>query len=190
MSMFCSGIFVCIASVVVIIHSYSYDTTSPEMPWNIAPIIVWATVEVNMAVISACLPMLRPIFLIVIGRPLTKNSSYPSKSYGKSHHPQSSLGHKLKTITTHEEIDKSETSSAHQLAGDATRNDSARSMSACERGHGHSASVVVGSLGDSAGDFMQISEDNPRGEGNWRGLEGLGGILVSRETRIDVSKAT
>jgi hypothetical protein len=190
MSMFCSGIFVCIASVVVIVYSCSYDTTSPEILWNIAPIIIWATVEVNMAIVSSCLPILRPIFLIAIGRPLTKNSSSRSNPYGNSRHPQSFLGHKLTKITTHDELEKFENSSTHQLAGTAKCNESIKSMSDYKRGHGHSASVVVGSPRDSAGDCMQMSEDKPRGEGNWRGLEGLGGILVSRETRIDVSKAT
>lgn len=52
MGMFMFGIFVCIASVVVLVYSIHYDTKSVEMPWNIAPIIIWATVEVNLAIVS------------------------------------------------------------------------------------------------------------------------------------------
>ena len=50
--MFCFGVFVCVASVVVMVLSMGYDAKSVEMPWNIAPIIIWATVEVNLAIVS------------------------------------------------------------------------------------------------------------------------------------------
>ena len=52
MGMFGFGIFVCVASIVVLVESIMYDTSSPEMPWNVSPIIIWATAEVNLAVVS------------------------------------------------------------------------------------------------------------------------------------------
>jgi hypothetical protein len=52
MGMFMFGIFVCVASVVVIAYSKQYDATAGDMQWNIAPIIIWATVEVNLAIVS------------------------------------------------------------------------------------------------------------------------------------------
>lgn len=52
MAMFLFGIFVCVASVVVLVYSLQYDTSSREMPLNVAHIIIWATVEVNLAIVS------------------------------------------------------------------------------------------------------------------------------------------
>ncbi|ORY17503.1 hypothetical protein BCR34DRAFT_439635, partial [Clohesyomyces aquaticus] len=63
--MFMFGIFVCMSSVVVLYYSIRYDQHSIEMPWNISPNILWSTAEVNLAVVTACLPMLRPIYLLV-----------------------------------------------------------------------------------------------------------------------------
>lgn len=50
--MFLFGIFVCVASIVVLYYSIRYDADDIEMPYNIAPIIIWATVEVNLAIVS------------------------------------------------------------------------------------------------------------------------------------------
>lgn len=52
MSMFCFGFFVCAASIVVMVLSNHLDQTSIEVPWNISPIVIWATAEVNLAVVS------------------------------------------------------------------------------------------------------------------------------------------
>ncbi|KAH9904415.1 hypothetical protein F4778DRAFT_61982 [Xylariomycetidae sp. FL2044] len=62
-AMFAFGITVCIASIVVLVCSLRFDPQTQEMPFDIAPIIIWASVEVELAVVSACLPMLRPVFI-------------------------------------------------------------------------------------------------------------------------------
>ncbi|ORY67748.1 uncharacterized protein BCR38DRAFT_314970, partial [Pseudomassariella vexata] len=62
MILFLFGIIVCSASSVVIIFSFQYHAEELEMSWNVAWIFIWATIEVNLAVVSACLPMLRPLF--------------------------------------------------------------------------------------------------------------------------------
>ncbi|KAF2009550.1 hypothetical protein BU24DRAFT_312144, partial [Aaosphaeria arxii CBS 175.79] len=51
-SMFLFGIFVCIASVVVLVYSIGLDTKDIEVPYNTGPIIIWATAEVNLAIVS------------------------------------------------------------------------------------------------------------------------------------------
>ncbi|KAI0475216.1 hypothetical protein GGR56DRAFT_694796 [Xylariaceae sp. FL0804] len=65
-AMFLFGIFVCIATVIVITYSSQLDMKSNDIPWNMAPIMAWANVEVNLAVVSACLPLVRPVFLKVL----------------------------------------------------------------------------------------------------------------------------
>ncbi|VUC21882.1 unnamed protein product [Clonostachys rosea] len=59
---FMFGILVCVASIGVLVESTKFDPKSPEMPLEISPIIIWATMEVNLAIISTCLPLMRPIF--------------------------------------------------------------------------------------------------------------------------------
>jgi hypothetical protein len=52
MAMFGFGIFVCVASVLVIILSLWFNAKDTELPWGVTPIIIWATVEVNLAIVS------------------------------------------------------------------------------------------------------------------------------------------
>ncbi|CAG9989554.1 unnamed protein product [Clonostachys byssicola] len=60
--LFMFGILVCVASIGVLVESSKFDPNSPEMPLEISPIIIWATMEVNLAIISTSLPLMRPIF--------------------------------------------------------------------------------------------------------------------------------
>ncbi|PVI02842.1 hypothetical protein DM02DRAFT_588817 [Periconia macrospinosa] len=69
-TMFGFGVFVCVSSIMVMIQSRKYDAKSPELPWITAPIFTWVTAEINFSLISACLPTLRPIYQLIIGRPL------------------------------------------------------------------------------------------------------------------------
>jgi hypothetical protein len=62
MAMFGFGIFVCVASVVVMVLSVRYDSSSVEMPWHVAPIIIWATAEVNLAIVSGAFTYLSICF--------------------------------------------------------------------------------------------------------------------------------
>lgn len=93
-----------------ILHALAFATSS-DLTWNIEPIVTWATVEVNMVVVSGKLPphipmiplvllkdqpqltmltaslsTLRPALLWIVGRrsQSTANSD-PSTSYGKGH---------------------------------------------------------------------------------------------------------
>ncbi|CAH0019933.1 unnamed protein product [Clonostachys rhizophaga] len=61
LSLFMFGTLVCVTSIVVLVESLRFDPSSPEMPSDIASIMIWATVEVNLAIVSSCLPILRPI---------------------------------------------------------------------------------------------------------------------------------
>ncbi|RBR25623.1 uncharacterized protein FIESC28_01586 [Fusarium coffeatum] len=60
--LFTSGTVVCVASVFVLVHSKHYNPRTDDIPRDMAQNMMWAAVEINMAVFSACLPMLRPIF--------------------------------------------------------------------------------------------------------------------------------
>ncbi|KAJ3528893.1 hypothetical protein NM208_g10001 [Fusarium decemcellulare] len=74
--LFTSGTIVCVASVFVLIQSIHYNPRTREMPKEIALNMLWAAVEVNMAIFSACLPMLRPIFRQIIPGLSTAETSH------------------------------------------------------------------------------------------------------------------
>ncbi|KAK8038295.1 hypothetical protein PG994_015062 [Apiospora phragmitis] len=67
-SLFGFGIFilrVCAASLVVVVLVKDVNSSSKDIPWNMANVMLWATVEVNLSVVSACLPLFRPVFVTV-----------------------------------------------------------------------------------------------------------------------------
>jgi hypothetical protein len=51
-ALFMFGILVCLASLVVIVESFRFDSASTEMSYDVSSIMIWATVEVNFAVVS------------------------------------------------------------------------------------------------------------------------------------------
>ncbi|RKL38831.1 hypothetical protein BFJ72_g6961 [Fusarium proliferatum] len=48
--MFMFGILVCVAGLVIVSVSASFDNKSVDMTWQLAPVIIWASVEVNLPV--------------------------------------------------------------------------------------------------------------------------------------------
>ncbi|EEU37111.1 uncharacterized protein NECHADRAFT_52316 [Fusarium vanettenii 77-13-4] len=72
------GLFtVCIASVFILIQAIHYGPDTREFPKEIALSMIWGGVEINVAVFSACLPMLRPIFQMFIPGISTAETSRP-----------------------------------------------------------------------------------------------------------------
>ncbi|KAF2713879.1 hypothetical protein K504DRAFT_450515 [Pleomassaria siparia CBS 279.74] len=187
MSMFLFGMFVCVASILVLIHSFSFDNTSLEMAWDVAPIIIWASVEINLAIVAACLPMLQPIVLIALGYPPTKkntSTNYYATPRTYPHAYPRSRSHKLGRICTHSKLRNASVDSTQRLASaGCTRNDSISSVTNFDFwGQGINTTVEVGSPGFYRGDLsIETSEG-----GGW----GLGGIVVSRELRISISEVT
>jgi hypothetical protein len=48
------GIFVCVATIAVIIYSTKYDpANSTEFLWDVASVFIWTIVEVNLAIASS-----------------------------------------------------------------------------------------------------------------------------------------
>jgi hypothetical protein len=183
-AMFMFGIFVCIASIVVLDESLKYDASSPEMPWNVSPIIIWATAEVNLAVVSACLPMLRPIWLLVTRRSLTKGSSGPYDAHSSGTFPLSAgNGTKLHTITVSKPSGGAESDgdSTHKLAGAASHREGSISSASNSDYHAHDANMF--------GPSTVITGQNPgRGQELGAGEGRGGGIVVTNEIGVKVSR--
>ncbi|KAK7966850.1 L-fucose permease [Apiospora aurea] len=51
-SLFGFGILVCAASLTVVVLAKEINSSSKDIPWNMANIMLWATVEVNLSVVS------------------------------------------------------------------------------------------------------------------------------------------
>ncbi|KAF2489885.1 hypothetical protein BU16DRAFT_544240 [Lophium mytilinum] len=194
-AMFMFGFFVCIASIVVLSESLKYDTSSPEMAWNVAPIIIWATAEVNLAIVSACLPMLRPIWLLATRHSLSKGTSsgnngpYAAQSSDMFTHQASAGGKELGTIT----INKKSRASDEEGDGDSTyklASSSHREGSISDNSdyHGYTHD------GNLHGPSTVITGQNRSGEDrdaeeSWAGIGGMRGIVVTNEIGVRVSRA-
>ena len=129
--------------------------------------------------------MLRPVYLLVARRPLTKTGSS-----GSHYHRQPSsinASHKLNTLTVQKEVDKSESDSTHQLAGTTVRDGSISSNSDYneprnENAHGN-CTIIVGSAEE--GSKIPGDEAGPPEGGAW---PNMGGIVVTNETSVRISR--
>ncbi|KAI1851323.1 hypothetical protein JX266_003398 [Neoarthrinium moseri] len=172
-AMFMFGILVCIASVIVLVYSISYDTKSSEMSWNIAPIMIWATVEVNLAIISACMPMLRPIFMKAFHRIFPHASLGSSEDRFRSNRTKSFI--QMAAMRTKTKLaDDSE--SMHHLAESPRDNSFAKDDSFGGRTTGPKVSIT----GNEVPYDVELASSPPGSEG---------GILVRSETFVRVSQA-
>ncbi|KAM0323953.1 hypothetical protein ACHAQA_008535 [Verticillium albo-atrum] len=159
--LFMFGSLVCIASVVVLVESANFDPASVEMPANIAGIMIWASVEVNLAIVSACLPMLQPIFKMIVPGSLLR-------SICQTQH----AGRKNGVIepTT--------------LRGGRENDDASSTFNLADPELGKRGSLVEGEEPDAPGLYTTISGGHP--EMMQMKDEGAG-ILVRNETLVRIS---
>ncbi|KAI0514755.1 hypothetical protein F5B22DRAFT_647233 [Xylaria bambusicola] len=78
-TMFLLGGFVCIASILRLVAVLT-QPTGPDFTWNANNVAVWAVVEADFAIISACLPTLRPFWLAIRPKQLLTAQSVPLSS--------------------------------------------------------------------------------------------------------------
>ncbi|KAM6508163.1 hypothetical protein FALCPG4_018050 [Fusarium falciforme] len=167
---------ICGAAIVVIIAARQFNDKSPDLTWNICTIVIWATVEVNLVNVSACLPTIRPAckYLFCCQSPQTHTGA-SSNSYANNY-SRSQTKQSIRLDTIHKSKANDESSSTHQLAG--SDDDRRRSVSdfeshALDR-FGNNTSTITGSrhLGASQPDLGSI----------------FGGIMVKNETTVRISQ--
>ncbi|KAI4277218.1 MAG: hypothetical protein LQ337_001932 [Flavoplaca oasis] len=61
---FTVGLIVCVVSIVRLVILANVDQS--DITWNYVPAAIWSAAEPSVAVVSACLPSLRPLFVRVI----------------------------------------------------------------------------------------------------------------------------
>ncbi|KAL8824702.1 MAG: hypothetical protein Q9170_008072 [Blastenia crenularia] len=89
---FTVGLTVCIVSVIRLVVLSQVNTS--DITWNYVPAACWSAAEPSIAVVSACLPSLRPLFVRLIWhRPKPSSSNLPSwRNSNKKHIPLSRNG--------------------------------------------------------------------------------------------------
>ncbi|RFN43412.1 hypothetical protein FIE12Z_12352 [Fusarium flagelliforme] len=111
-ALFLLGLIVCIASMFVLIVLVNFPDNPMQLPHDYAMFCILGSVEVNIAIVSACFPLLRPIFVHIL--PASFLSSYGKGSQRIS---RPSNAFKLSTLVrTNKDRQADETSSMHQLA--------------------------------------------------------------------------
>ncbi|ELQ34429.1 hypothetical protein OOU_Y34scaffold00766g8 [Pyricularia oryzae Y34] len=78
--MFAVGSFACLTSIIRLKYVHLFGNTKDES-WENVDVLIWSIMEVSVAVVCACLPALRPLFLKVPGF-FTSNGSKGGSSSG------------------------------------------------------------------------------------------------------------
>ncbi|RYP70557.1 hypothetical protein DL771_005376 [Monosporascus sp. 5C6A] len=73
------GAFVCVASIVRI-WAFAEYINSIDLTWNLAGIFLWSSIEPAVAIISACLPVMRPLVRLGRDKITTKSGSHGGSS--------------------------------------------------------------------------------------------------------------
>ncbi|KAG9252083.1 uncharacterized protein F5Z01DRAFT_638720 [Emericellopsis atlantica] len=94
---------VCVAAIVLLISAASLDSHSPEMPYDMINIMIPATVEVNFAVVSACLPTIRPVIQRLLPNSGLTSGGQSSTNGGGG--VRTGTGVKLRTLATAIELE-------------------------------------------------------------------------------------
>ncbi|CAN9166963.1 unnamed protein product [Alternaria sp. RS040] len=111
-AMFMFGIFVCAASIVVLIVCINLNAKTTEMSRDVKGVIIWAGTESYLAIISSCLPITRPVF-----RKFLSGTILGSKSHSTGPNPLSDFSGKgIKLRNSHRTKELDDNSSERQLA--------------------------------------------------------------------------
>ncbi|KAH8688524.1 hypothetical protein BGZ61DRAFT_391910 [Ilyonectria robusta] len=110
--LFLVGFIVCLASIITIVESIRFNPQTTELPRDVALGFIWRNVEINVAIVSACFPLLRPIFRRIF--PYSFIGSYSrSQSINRAGHIHPI---KLSTIPRTSEGEADDSSSTRQLS--------------------------------------------------------------------------
>ncbi|KAI1126286.1 hypothetical protein F5Y10DRAFT_278912 [Nemania abortiva] len=126
-TIFLLGGFVCIASILRLV-AVATESTSPDISWDIINLAIWAVVEADFAIISACLPTMRPFWLLISRRHYTtqvsaSSSSKPSSEIIQKKRIPLTWGSSLMRTTVIDEEDTKPFSSANGGTHSNFRND-------------------------------------------------------------------
>ena len=76
-----TGLFACVCACVKISYLPALETANADFTWDTVALLIWNTVEINVVIIAACIPALRPVYLLIFRRPGAEAYSSRNKSY-------------------------------------------------------------------------------------------------------------
>ncbi|KAL8948387.1 MAG: hypothetical protein Q9222_005428 [Ikaeria aurantiellina] len=94
---FTVGLTVCAVSIVRLVVLANVDQS--DITWNYVPAATWSAAEPSIAVVSACLPSLRPLFVRIVWGGTHRPKPPPLPSHRPSIHSWRSTKHKSGTGT-------------------------------------------------------------------------------------------
>ncbi|KAJ8114869.1 hypothetical protein OPT61_g3353 [Boeremia exigua] len=96
---FLLGTIVCVASCIVLVILVQFPDDTTQLPYEYATFCIWGVVEVNIAIVSGCCPLLRPVIRSLYP------SLFPSNWASRQTNTRSRSAIQLATImmTKHEE---------------------------------------------------------------------------------------
>ncbi|VUC23772.1 unnamed protein product [Clonostachys rosea] len=174
-ALFVLGTIVCVASAFVLVELVNYNNDTTQMPYDYAMYCILGAVEVNIAIVSACFPLLRPVFRYIL--PMSFLSSVGYGSSQPISRPSNII--KLTTLTrTKREADAAATksSSTHNLADPESGE-----MSGFDGVHGQRAAGIQTVISTR----YCGSESSGDGEHD---IGGRHGIHVRNETVVEVEE--
>ncbi|KAH7309898.1 hypothetical protein B0I35DRAFT_87549 [Stachybotrys elegans] len=165
-AMFMFGIFVCIASIIVLYEAITLNPATTEMARDIRGVIIWAGSEAYLAIISSCLPMLRPILRNFLSTTMFDSDTNPTGPTNPISGLTSSKGIKLTNMTRTKDADNS---SQQQLADleDGSSGDMDFHYHADRAGNNNT--IITSTGGDGQDNSSAVMS---------------GGIQVKNETRV------
>lgn len=83
------GCFVSVVSIVRLYNLMRVDLASPDYTWKMKEVLLWSVVEVNVGLICACLPSLKPAVSLLGLRRLFGTSHGTLEESGRPSHMQS-----------------------------------------------------------------------------------------------------
>ncbi|KAK7559717.1 hypothetical protein BKA81DRAFT_405333 [Phyllosticta paracitricarpa] len=88
-ALFLTGSVVVVASLVRLVYLVEFSMV--DLTWKYIPAATWSLIEVNLAVVSACLPFMQPLLVRVLGalHLMTRQSSHNTNSTKMSRMPRS-----------------------------------------------------------------------------------------------------
>ncbi|KAH8693468.1 hypothetical protein GQ44DRAFT_753944 [Phaeosphaeriaceae sp. PMI808] len=109
---FLIGVIVCVASCIVLVILITYPAEHGQYPYDYTTFCIWGAVEVNIAIVSACCPLLRPL-----GRRFLPTVFSSAARYGSQPLSRPSKAIKMSTIAKTElEKEGDDNSSTRQFA--------------------------------------------------------------------------
>ena len=129
--------------------------------------------------------MLRPIWFLILRRPLIKGSSADSRYHTGSRfqsQPQSNVhvaGHKLVTLKTHPSFEKDESESTHHLANGEREGSFSSTEDIDDGAHGN-RTIITGLAEGRKSESRERQNERDRVKG---------GIVVTSETSVRVDRA-